>query len=251
MIDLKDKVMLVTGGSRGIGRGIVLTAARAGAHVAINYLSNKEAAAQTAAEAEELGVRAVTVQADVGRFEQCRAMVKDVVEQLGSIDILVANAGIWEHNPLDEMTDESLKRTIDINLYGVFHPVRAAVTQMKLQKSGSIVLIASTAGVRGEAFYSPYAATKGAVISLTKSWAGELADDHIRVNCVAPGWVHSDMTEAILQSPEGDKVREKIILKRAGQPEEIGGPVVFLASDLASFITGEILNVNGGAVLCG
>lgn len=251
MISLKDKVMLVTGGSRGIGRGIVLMAARAGANVAINFRENKEAAAATAAEAEKYGIKAMTVQADVGRVEQCRQMVQSVVGAFGQLDVVVANAGIWEHNPVDTMTDESLARTIDVNLYGVFHPVRAAVPQLKRQKSGSIILIASTAGVRGEAYYSPYAATKGAVISLTKSWAGELADDGIRVNCVAPGWVHSDMTEAILQSPEGDKVRDKILLRRAGQPEEIGGPVVFLASELATFITGEILNVNGGAVLCG
>jgi len=251
MISLKDKTALVTGGSRGIGAATVHLLARAGADVAINYTRQTEAARATADRAREYGVRAIAVQADVAIRQQVDTMVADVIREFGRIDILVNNAGIWEHNPIDTMTEDDLRRTVDVNIMGTFYPTMAVVPHMKERRSGAIINISSTAGQRGEAFHSPYAASKSAVIGLTKSLAPELAAYNIRVNCVAPGWFETDMSLESLNSPEGPSHVAKIPMGRVGQPEELAGAVAFLASDLASFITGEVLNVNGGAVLCG
>ncbi|MCP4567727.1 MAG: glucose 1-dehydrogenase [FCB group bacterium] len=251
MINLKDKVALVTGGSRGIGRAVVLAFAREGADVIINYRADKKSAEETARMAVEQGSRAVICQADVSDRDQTFAMVDQAIKDFGRIDIVVNNAGLWEYNPIDTMTEENLKRTIDTNILGSFYPLMAAIPHMKKQRSGVIINISSTAGQRGEAFHSPYAASKGAVISLTKSLAVELADFNIRVNCVAPGWVETDMSRPSLQGDDAEKVTRQIPLGRVGRPEELAEPVLFLASDMATFITGEILNVNGGAVLCG
>ncbi|MEZ5360008.1 MAG: 3-oxoacyl-ACP reductase family protein [Candidatus Zixiibacteriota bacterium] len=251
MISLKGKTALVTGGSRGIGKAIVVMLAEAGANVVINYRNEKHAAERVQAVAESYGVKAMICQADVSDKRQVDDMVFDAVDKFGRIDILVNNAGIWEENPIDSMTEESLRRTVDINLMGVFFPIMAVVNYMKEQKSGNIINISSTAGQRGEARHSPYSATKSALIGITKSLAPELADYNIRVNCVAPGWVDTDMTKPTMASAEAAKVLATIPLRRIGTPEELAGPVVFLASDLSTFITGEVLNVNGGAVLCG
>lgn len=252
MISLKNKVALVTGGSRGIGRAVVKMLAQAGADVVINYRTDDSAAKSIKEEIEKLGVRALAIKADVASQVQVDQMLKETVEKMGQIDIFVSNAGIWEDNPIDTMTAESLKRTIDVNLYGTFYPLMATVPYMKKQKSGNIILISSTAGQRGEAFHSPYSATKSAVIGITKSLAPELADYNIRVNCVAPGWVDTDMSKPSMADPKtAEWVLSFIPLNRIGTPEELAGPVLFLASDLSTFITGEILNVNGGAVLCG
>lgn len=251
MINLADKVTLITGASRGIGRAIALIFAEAGSHVVINYRSDRESAEETRREAETFGVRAVACRADIADYARVTEMIDTVIAEFGRIDIVVNNAGIWEHNPIDEMSEERLKKTIDTNIMGTFFPIMAAVPHMKKQKSGVIINISSTAGQRGEAFHSPYGASKGAVISLTKSLAAELVDHNIRVNCVAPGWVRTDMTIPILESDEADKVYAQIPMRRVADPRELAGPVLFLASDLATFITGEILNVNGGAVLCG
>lgn len=252
MINLKNKVALVTGGSRGIGRAVILMLAKTGCNVAINFLNDIISAGSIQNEAEALGAKAEIYQANVADKTQVDRMIEKIVGSFGKIDIVVNNAGIWVHNPIDAMSSDSLKETLDVNLYGSFYPVMAAVPYMKKQKSGNIIFISSTAGQRGEPFYSPYAATKGAIISLTKSLAVELADYNIRVNCVAPGWVDTDMTKPTMNNKEeADRVLSKIPLKRIGSPEELAGPVLFLASDLSSFMTGEILNVNGGAVLCG
>lgn len=252
MKGIKGKTALVTGGSRGIGRACAKMFAEAGANVIVNYRSDEKSALSVCAEAEKAGVKAIALQADVGDQRQVEAMVAQALAEMGRIDILVNNAGIWEENPIDGMKSERLKATIDANLYGTFYPIMAVVPHMKVKKSGVIINISSTAGQRGEAFHSPYAATKGAVISLTKSLAPELAPYHIRVNCVAPGWVDTDMSRPSLEDPKvAPGVLSLIPLGRVGTPEELAGPVLFLASDLATFITGEILNVNGGAVLCG
>lgn len=251
MIEFHNKVALITGASRGIGKAIALMFAGAGGNVAINYLHNKTAAEDVKQECESHGVKAITVQANLGKRDDVFRMVDDCVKEFGRIDILVNNTGIWEYNPIDKMTEENLRRTIDINLMGSFYSSSAVTPYMKQQKSGSIIFISSTAGQRGEAFYSPYAASKSGLIGLTKSLAAELVDDNIRVNCVAPGWVVTDMSHEALHE-EGSEVHlNKILMKRAASPDELAGPVLFLASDLATFITGEILNVNGGAVLCG
>ncbi|MCP4566100.1 MAG: SDR family NAD(P)-dependent oxidoreductase, partial [FCB group bacterium] len=199
MINLKDKVALVTGGSRGIGRAVVLAFAREGADVIVNYRADKKSAEETARLSVELGSRTVIYQADVSDRDQTFNMVDKAIKDFGRIDIVVNNAGIWEHNPIDTMTEENLKRTIDTNILGSFYPLMAAIPHMKKQRSGVIINISSTAGQRGEAFHSPYAASKAAVISLTKSLAVELADFNIRVNCVAPGWVETDMSRPSLQ----------------------------------------------------
>jgi len=252
MDGLKDKTALVTGGSRGIGRACVRQFAKAGTNVIVNYHHDRKSAESICAEAEKRGVKAIAVQADVGDRQQVEAMVSRALAEMGRIDILVNNAGIWEKNAIDGMSSERLKATVEANLYGTFYPIIAVVPHMKVKKSGVIVNISSTAGQRGEAFHSPYAATKGAVISLTKSLAPELAPHNIRVNCVAPGWVDTDMSRPSLHNLKvAPGVLSLIPLGRVGTPDELAGPVLFLASDLATFITGEILNVNGGAVLCG
>lgn len=251
MISLKDKVALITGGSRGLGRAIVLLFARAGCEVAINYRGDKAGAVSVRDEAVGFGVKARGYRADVADKSQVDGMVASVIEDFSRIDIVVNNAGIWKYNPIDEMTEGSLKRTIDVNLLGSFYSIMAVVPHMKKRKSGCIINISSTAGQRGEAFYSPYGASKSAVIGLTKSLAPELADYNIRVNCVAPGWFETDMSHDALLGEGRAKVIGQIPLSRVGRPDELAGPVLFLASDLATFITGEILNVNGGAVLCG
>ena len=171
MISLKDKVCLVTGGSRGIGRAICLVMAQAGCNVIINYREKMDQAQKTLGDIEKFGVKGMAVKADIANYIDVKNMIEKVIDNFGRIDILVNNAGIWKYNPIDKMTVENLKNTLDINLTGIFYTAMAVTPIMKQQKSGTIINISSTAGQRGEAFYSPYGATKGAVISLTKSLA--------------------------------------------------------------------------------
>lgn len=249
-ISLKDRVAVITGGSRGIGRATSLMFARAGCNVAIIYRSSSESAEEVKQEAQQSGVDVRIYKADVADKRQVDAAVEKIVSNFGRIDILVNNAGIWEKNPIDEMSEQSLLNTVNINLLGSFHTCMAVVPHMKKRKSGVIVNISSTAGQRGEAYYSPYGATKSAVIGLTKSLAPELVEFNIRVNCVAPGWAETDMSRPALEE-RADEVLAKIPMNRVADPDEMAGPILFLVSDMASFITGEVLNVNGGAVLCG
>ena len=251
MISLKDRVTLITGASRGLGRAMAEMFAAAGSHVVINYTADEAAALEVKAACERCGVRALAIKADVADKAAVDRMVDQAIRTLGRIDVAVNNAGVWLHNPIDETTEQRLRHTIDINLLGTFYVCMAVVPHMKRQRSGNIINISSTAGQRGEAFHSPYAATKGAVISLTKSLAPELVAYNIRVNCVAPGWFDTDMSASSLVGEEAEKVYATIPMRRVGRPEECAGPVLFLASDLSTFVTGEILNVNGGAVLCG
>jgi 3-oxoacyl-[acyl-carrier protein] reductase len=251
-VDLKGKVALVTGGSRGLGRAAAVLLARAGADVAVSYRSERGAAEAVVEVCRDAGVRAFAAAADVGRPGDVKRLVRSTARKLGRLDILLANAGIWNEAAIDRMSDERLGEMVDVNLKGVFACCREAVPVMKLQGGGRIILVSSTAGQRGEAFHSHYAATKGAVISLTKSLASELAHDGILVNCVAPGWFDTDMSVPSLSVPRTRRqVLSTIPLGRVGRPEEFAGAVLFLASDLSTFVTGEILNVNGGAVLVG
>jgi len=252
MIDLKGKKALVTGGSRGIGRATAILLAAAGADVAVHYRVSERAAFGVKKIIEEKGRDCLLLKAEISRKEEVDQMVKACIERWSSIDILVNNAGIWTYVQMGEMPEEVWRETMAINLDGAYYVINAVVSSMKKRKKGWIVNVASTAAIRGEAFHSHYAASKGALVSLTKSLAVELAPYDIRVNCVAPGWVETDMCTEAFSDPEfKEKVRQSIPLKRIPLPEDIAGPILFLVSDLAVHITGEVLNVNGGSVLSG
>ena len=248
---LRDRVAIVTGGSRGIGRSTVLRLAEAGCNVVINYLQNHAAARETARRARERGVEAVTIAADISHNGEALSLTEQTVTHFGRVDILVANAGIWEGARLEDMAEATWDRVIGVNLKGTWNACRAVVPVMKRQEQGSMVIVSSTAGQRGEANYSNYAASKGGQISFTKSLAVELAP-RIRVNCVAPGWVETELNDPVFQRGSfKQQVAEAVPLQRIAQPGDVARAIVFLASDWAQHITGEVLNVNGGAVLCG
>lgn len=254
MISLAGKATLITGGSRGIGAATVKLFAQAGADVVFNYHRHRQAADAVVREARRHGTRVESLRADLRRMRDARRLVEFAIERLGRLDILVANAGIWnaEELPIEKMTEKQWDEMMDANLKSVYAVVHCAVPQMIRQKAGRIVAISSTAGQRGEAFHTHYAATKGGIISFVKGLATELARHNILVNCVAPGWVNTEMSRPVLETRAGWKFATSAIpLGRPARPEEVAGPILFLASELATFITGEILNVNGGAVLCG
>jgi len=254
MISLAGKAALVTGGSRGIGAATVKLFAQAGADVVFNYHRNRPAAAQVEQEARKQGTRVESLKADLGRDADAKKLVSYAVKQLGRLDILVLNAGIWnaEDAPIEKLSERDWDEMIRTNLKSVYGVAHYATAQMIAQHAGRIIVLSSTAGQRGEAFHSHYAATKGAAISFVKSLATELARHGILVNCVAPGWVDTDMSRPVLETKAGTKFATSAIpLGRVGTAEEIAGAILFLASDLATFVTGEVLNVNGGAVLCG
>jgi 3-oxoacyl-[acyl-carrier protein] reductase len=248
---LRGRVAIVTGGARGIGAATVLRLAEAGADVVINYARNEEAAEEVARRAREFGVQALPLRADVSDVGQTDALVNATAKHFGRVDLLVANAGIWEGAPVEEMSEAVWDRVIDANLKGTWTACRAVVPFMKEQGSGAIVIVSSTAGQRGEAGYSNYAASKGGQISFTKALAAELAPN-IRVNSVAPGWVDTELNAVVFgDAPFKQKIIDTIPLGRVATADDIALAIAFLASDWAASITGEILNVNGGSVLCG
>lgn len=260
VLSLAGKVALITGGSRGIGAATVRLFVQAGAKVVFNYRSARKEAEHLAAECGGSDC-CVAVHRELKTPAHGRELVEETVRTFGRLDCLVANHGIWPPHdaPIETMTDAQWHQTMHINLDSVFGTVQAAVAQMKKQgrpspaeATGHIVLISSTAGQRGEAMHSDYAATKGALISFTKSLSSELIRQGIHVNSVAPGWVDTDMSAATLRDPEKrDKVFDTIPVGRAATAEEIAGPVLFLCSPFAGFVSGEIFNVNGGSVLVG
>lgn len=254
MISLAGRAALITGGSRGIGAATVKLFAQAGADVFFNYRQNRDAAAQTEQEARKHGTRVEAVKADLTRMVDAKRLVQQCIERLGRLDIVVANVGIWnfEDLPIEAMSEQQWDEMVRVNLKAVFAVVHYAVPQMIKQKSGRIIAVSSTAGQRGEAFHTHYGAAKGGVISLVKGLSTELAPHNILVNCVAPGWAETDMSRPVLSTKKGRKaVLSSIPLRRVASADEIAGPILFLASDLASFMTGEIINVNGGSILCG
>ena len=252
MIRLEGHKVLITGGSRGIGRASAMMFAEAGADVAISYVSNKKAADEVSQGVEKLGRKALAYKAEMSSRQDIDRMVADILDRWGEIDILVNNAGIWTYLEMGKLDDAVYRETIGVNIDGVFYGINAVVPAMKEHGRGSIINVTSTAGVRGEAFHSHYAASKGALHALTKSLAVELAPYGIRVNAVAPGWVDTDMSAPSFSEPGfKQKVRLTIPLRRIPPAEDIAGPILFLASDLARHVTGEILDVNGGSVLCG
>ena len=251
MIFLEGRKVLITGGSRGIGRATAILFAKAGCDLAINFINQKEAAEKVREEIDKIGRECLVFKADISQNNDVNSMVKEVIDKWGRIDILVNNAGIWTYGEMGKMSEKTWAETMKINMDGVFYTCNAVVPHMKEKKRGWIISVSSTAAVRGEAFHSHYAASKGALVSFTKSLAAELGPYNIRVNCVAPGWVDTDMCSGVFSDPDfRDKVQESIPLRRIPPPEDIAGPILFLASDLARHITGEVLNVNGGSVLC-
>ena len=250
MISLAGQTALVTGGSRGIGRATALLLARAGADVGLTYHSRASEAEAVAAEIRSLGRQAFTVGGDLAEPAVSDRMADAVSRAFGRLDCFVANAGIWppEEVPLGRLSTERWRGTMAANLDAVFLSTKAALGLMG--PGGRVVLVASTAGQRGEAFHSDYAATKGAIVALTKSLAIEYAPD-ILVNCVAPGWVNTEMCTSAFAAGGRARVEASIPLRRVPPPEDIAGPILFLCSDLARHVTGEVVNVNGGSVLCG
>ena len=254
-LTLAGKVALITGGSRGIGAATVKMFCAAGAKVVFNYQKARDAAERIVSACEAKVCFAV--QQELSSADDAKHLVGTAVKKFGRLDCLVANHGIWPSSdlPVDQMSDEHWRRTIAINLDSVFGLIKCSVAQMKVQGrndgvAGRIVIVSSTAGQRGEAFHCDYAASKGAVISMVRGLSTELARDGIYVNCVAPGWVETDMSAPALQEPKTrDRVFAAIPLGRVGKPEEVAAPILFLCTEHAGFMTGSIVSVNGGAVL--
>ena len=250
-IDLSSRTALITGGSRGIGRATADVLARAGARVAINYLRDERAANAAVREIRAAGGEAMALAGDVSEADQARQLVRDVVAAWDRLDIVVNNAGIWDEDVAGRGDLAVWDRTYAINQRGAFLVTDAAVPHLE-RHGGSIVFVSSTAGQRGEARHSAYAASKGALISYTKSLAAELGPRGIRVNAVAPGWVETDMAAPVLaNAAERSAIERTIPIGRIASAADVAGPILFLVSDLARHIQGEILNVNGGSVLAG
>jgi 3-oxoacyl-[acyl-carrier protein] reductase len=256
-LSLERKVALITGGSRGIGAATVRMFVAAGARVMFNYEKSRERSEQLA---KELGRdRCAAVACNLSGTDTARDLVGATVNRFGRLDILVANHGIWpaEDAAIDRMSEAQWRATLSVNVDAVFALIKHSVAQMKKQGkssgvAGHVVLVSSTAGQRGEAFHCDYAASKGALISMVKGLSTELAPDGIYVNCVAPGWVDTDMSTPALSDPQRSAgILATIPMGRAGKPEEVAAPILFLCTPQAGFITGEVFNVNGGAVLVG
>jgi 3-oxoacyl-[acyl-carrier protein] reductase len=256
-LSLDGKVALITGGSRGIGAATVRMFVAAGARVMFNYEKSRDRSEQLV---KELGRdRCSAIACNLSGTETARDLVAATVSRFGRLDILVANHGVWPPDdvPIEQMTESQWRSTLAVNLDAVFALIKHSVAQMKKQRKsgdgpGHVVLVSSTAGQRGEAFHCDYAASKGALISMVKGLSTELAPSGIYMNCVAPGWVETDMSIPTLNDPaRSPEILGTIPMGRVGTPEEIAAPILFLCTPHAGFITGEVFNVNGGAVLVG
>ena len=242
---LEGRTALVTGASRGIGKAIALALAEAGADVAVNYAGSEQAAEDVVQAIRNLGRAAIKIQADVGNGEQAEAMVKTALEQFGKLDILVNNAGITRDNLLMRMKEEEFDAVIQTNLKGVFNCMKAATRPMMKQRSGAIINISSVVGVLGNAGQINYVAAKAGVIGMTKTAARELAARNIRVNCIAPGFIETDMTDKLSEELRQGLLAQ-IPLARLGRPEHIAKAALFLASDASDYMTGQTIHVDGG-----
>jgi 3-oxoacyl-[acyl-carrier protein] reductase len=248
---LAGRTAIVTGASRGVGRATALRLAEAGANVVVNFLKEEDKANNVVALCREKGVRAIAVQGDTSEWLAAQTLAKAALQEFGRIDLLVLNAGIWEGAPIEEMSEETWNKVINTNLKAAWAMTKACVPAMKKQEKGAIVLVSSTAGQRGEANYSNYAASKGGQISFTKALASELCPK-IRVNAVAPGWIETAMVRPVFEDAEYKaKVLSSIPLERMAATDDVALAICFLLSDWSRHITGEVMNINGGAVLCG
>lgn len=245
---LTGKVALVTGAGRGIGRQIALTLAEYGADVIVNYNGSREKAEEVVREIESMGRKAAAVQCTVADYEACGKMIDDMLAMFGHIDILVNNAGITKDNLMIRMTEADFDAVIETNLKGTFNTMKHMYRPFLKQKAGRIINLSSVTGILGNAGQANYAASKAGVIGLTKSVAKELASRNITVNAVAPGYIDTDMTQAMTDSAK-EAVLAQIPLQRAGTPKDIAETVAFLASDKASYITGQVISVDGGMAI--
>ncbi|HIR46399.1 MAG TPA: 3-oxoacyl-[acyl-carrier-protein] reductase [Candidatus Caccousia avicola] len=248
MKTLENMTAVVTGGSRGIGRAIALAMAQEGANVAILYAGNREAAEQTEQEIAQLGGKVRAYQCDVSSFEETETVTKQILEEFGQVDILVNNAGIVRDGFLLSMKEEAFNAVIDTNLKGAFHMIRHLYSHMMRKRSGRIINISSIVGLTGNAAQANYAAAKAGVIGLTKSTAKELAGRGVTCNAIAPGYIQSDMTDAMPEKAK-EAIASQIPMKRTGLPQDVANLAVFLAGPGASYITGEVIRVDGGLAM--
>ena len=244
----ENKVALITGATRGIGKEIALELAENGFDIAINYRSESDVNSEVKKEIEKNGVRCELVGADVANFEQCEKMVKETIEKFGRIDVLVNNAGITRDGLIMRMKKEDFESVIDINLTGTFNVTRNVIPYMIKQRSGRIISLSSVVGVAGNAGQTNYSASKAGIIGFTKSLAKEVASRNILVNAVAPGFIDTDMTKVLSDSVK-EGIHEQIPLRRMGTPREVAKVVKFLSSDDSSYITGQVINIDGGMVM--
>ncbi|MEP6261830.1 MAG: 3-oxoacyl-[acyl-carrier-protein] reductase [Gillisia sp.] len=242
---LEGKNAIITGGSRGIGKGIAMVFAQHGANVAFTYASSVEAANELEKELTGLGVKSKGYKSNAAKFDECEELIKNVASDFGSIDILINNAGITKDNLLMRMSEEDFDQVIEVNLKSVFNMTKAVQRTMLKQRNGSIINMSSVVGVKGNAGQANYAASKAGIIGFSKSMALELGSRNIRTNVIAPGFIETEMTGK-LDEKTVEGWRESIPLKRGGTPEDIANACVFLASDLSSYITGQVIQVNGG-----
>lgn len=242
---LKNKIALITGAGRGIGRAIAIALAKEGAEVVINYNGSEERAKEVKQTIEENGGKASMYKCNVSYFAACEAMIKDIIKEYGHLDILVNNAGITKDGLIMKMKEEDFDSVLNVNLKGTFNTIRHSARQMLKQRSGKIINISSVSGILGNVGQANYAASKAGVIGLTKTMARELGSRGITVNAIAPGFVDTEMTE-VLSEEIRENACKQIILGRFGKPEDIANTAVFLASDKADYITGQVISVDGG-----
>ena len=253
-ISLIDQIAVISGGSRGIGAATVKLFAAAGGNVIFSYRRDAKSAKEVVQACRALPGTVTAVRTDVSKMADARKLIAAAIRRFGQLDILVANAGVWNVDPLPigKMSERQWDDMVDVNLKGAYSVTHYAVPHMMARKKGRIILVSSTAGQRGEAFHTHYGAAKGGVISLVKGLSAELAPHKVLVNAVAPGWVDTDMAAPVFRkSAEARKIFQQIPLRRLARPDEIAMPILFLASEMSTYLTGEIININGGSVLCG
>ena len=243
-----DKCALITGATRGIGKQIAITLAKQGYNIALNYRKENEELENTKKEIEEIGVQVLAVKGDVSNFEDCENFVKQVIERFGQIDVLVNNAGITKDMLLMRMKKEDIEQVIDTNLVGTFNVTKNVVPYMMKARSGRIINISSVVGISGNAGQTNYSASKAGIIGFTKSLAKEIASRNILVNAVAPGFIETNMTD-VLKDDVKQEIAKNIPLKRMGTAQDVANVVKFLASDDSSYITGQVINVDGGMLM--